>query len=38
MAMNVSSRDKGSATAGIRVSVARPRKTKITMTTSTKAR
>ncbi len=37
MAMKVMRIDKGNATAGIKVSVARPRKTKITITTRTKA-
>jgi hypothetical protein len=37
MATNVRSSDSGSATAGIRVSAARPRNTKITITTRTKA-
>jgi hypothetical protein len=33
MTMNVSSSDIGSATTGMSVSIARPRKTKITITT-----
>ncbi len=37
IAMNVIRSDSGKATAGISVSVARPRKTKITITTSAKA-
>ncbi len=37
IAMNVISSDSGSATAGISVSVARPRNTKITITTRTNA-
>ena len=35
--MNVSSSDSGSATTGISVSVARPRNTKMTITTRTNA-
>ena len=37
MATNVRSSESGSATAGMSVSAARPRNTKITMTTRTKA-